>query len=355
MKLESISLQNFRNYTKVSASFNADLVLILGDNASGKTNFLESIYFLSRLKSFRAPDNILVKNAEDFFNISGKLGDNRYEVIVQINPALRRQYKINDQKTKRGFWQCFPTVLFVPNDLNLFQLGPILRRKFLDETLVQMDPAYSLDLESMDHILKQKTALLEQIYQNQASVGDLESWNEQLTSIAMRVTAKRQAFVEYLSTHLSIKSGYLTGFTSKLEIKYKRVAAQTESEFLQSLRDHEQAEIRSGKNLIGPHRDDFEIYKNGQLNLFNSSRGELRTQILALKLLQAAFLGESKTKPIILLDDVFSELDETRRTKLIENLSGHQIFITSTEEHHLPKIAQDSQVLKVEKGEINAI
>ena len=126
----------------------------------------------------------------------------------------------------------------------------------------------------------------------------------------------------------------------------------TEEELLANLKIHEEAEIRSGKNLIGPHRDDFEIFKDGQLNLFNSSRGELRTQILALKLLQAEYLTQTGKKPLILLDDVFSELDEVRRTKLIESLTGHQIFITSTEEHHLPKIANSAQILKVENNEI---
>ncbi len=331
---------------------NSDLVLILGENAAGKTNLLESIYFLSRLKSFRAPDNLLVKHQEDFFNLQGRFGENKFESIVQIQPSLRRQFKINDQKTKRGFWNTFPVVLFVPNDLNLFQLGPILRRKFLDETLIQIDMAYSLDLESLDHILKQKAALLEQIYQNQAQSIDLEFWNQQLVPVAIRITNKRQEFVDFLNQQLTTQTNQLTGFDSNFELRYKRMEAKTEEELISSLKAHETAEIRSGKNLIGPHRDDFEIYKDGQLNLFNSSRGELRSQILALKLLQAQYLGEASKKPIILLDDVFSELDEIRRTKLIENLTGHQIFITSTEEHHLPKIVQDAQILKVVNNEI---
>ena len=133
MKVCQVSLKNFRNYKQISIDCDADLVLILGDNASGKTNFLESIYFLSRLKSFRAPDNLLVKNQEDYFELQAAVDNQSFEAMVQINPVLKRQYKINDQKTKRGLWQSFSTVLFVPNDLNLFQLGPILRRKFLDE------------------------------------------------------------------------------------------------------------------------------------------------------------------------------------------------------------------------------
>ncbi|OGE73936.1 MAG: hypothetical protein A3C49_04005 [Candidatus Doudnabacteria bacterium RIFCSPHIGHO2_02_FULL_42_25] len=352
MRLEKLSLENFRNYKQISIDFGADLVLILGNNAAGKTNVLEGIYFLSRLKSFRAPDNLLVKNQEDFFTIKGRSGENQFEATVQINPALKRQFKINDLKTKRGLWKTFSTVLFVPNDLNLFQLGPILRRKFLDETISQIDQTYSIDLESLDHVLKQKAKLLESIYQNQGTVGELEFWNQQLAPVAVRITNARQAFVDFLNQRLIETTNKLTGFDNQLELRYKRTQAQTEAQFLESLKEHESAELRSGKNLIGPHRDDFEIYKDQQLNLFNSSRGELRAQILALKLLQAEYLGQ-KSKPIILLDDVFSELDEVRRTKLIETLTGHQIFITSTEEHHLPKIIQGSQLLKVENNQIS--
>ncbi len=352
MRLDKVYLENFRNYKKSEVELNSDLVLILGENAAGKTNFLESIYFLSRLKSFRAPDNLLVKNHEDFLNLKADFGDNHFEAIIQINPVLKRQFKINELKTKRGYWNTYSVVLFVPNDLNLFSLGPILRRKFLDETLTQVDQSYGLDLESLDHILKQKSALLEQIYQNQAPVSDLDFWNEQLIPVAFRITNKRQVLVDFINQKLGGKNSQLTGFNSNFEFRYKRIKARSEPELSASLKAHESAEIRSGKNLVGPHRDDFEIYKDDQLNVFNSSRGELRAQILALKLLQAEFLGQSKAKPIILLDDVFSELDEIRRTKLLENLSGHQIFITSTEEHHLPNIVQNSQILKVEANEV---
>ncbi len=352
MRLKQVSLHNFRNYNKISINTDADLVLILGDNAAGKTNFLESIYYFSRLKSFRAPDDLLAKQGEDFFSLKGRTDEEVFEIIIEVRPRVRRAIKANDQKIKKGFWKTYPVVLFVPNDLNLFQLGPVLRRKFLDETISQIDMNYSLDLESLDHVLKQKSALLEQVYNNQATSDDLDFWNQQLAETGVRITTKRQALVDFINEHLTDKENELTGFKNKFELKYKRIQAKTTEELLDSLKAHQAAEIRSGKNLIGPHRDDFEIYKNEQLNLFNSSRGELRAQILALKLLQAEYLGQGGKKPIILLDDVFSELDETRRTKLIESLKGHQIFITSTEEHHLPKIAKDSLVLKVENNEI---
>lgn len=352
MRLTFVGLEKFRNYKKIQASVDSDLVLILGENASGKTNFLESVYFLSRLRSFRAPDNLLVKNQEDYFSLSGVYGEKRLEVSVQIQPVLKRQFKLDDQKTKRAFWKSFPVVLFVPNDLNLFHLGPILRRKFLDETLSQIDQTYGLDLESLDHILKQKAALLEQIYQGQAKPFELEVWNQELAPVAIRLTQKRQEFVDFLNQKLSGQIKELTGFNNQVQLLYKRIFARTEGELVESLHSHNEAEIRSGKNLIGPHRDDFELQKDNELNLYNSSRGELRAQVLALKLLQAEYLSQTGMKPVILLDDVFSELDEVRRAKLLDSLSGHQIFITSTEERHLPQIAKGALILKVENDEI---
>ncbi len=352
MPLVSVGLENYRNYKKIQAGVDSDLVLILGENSAGKTNFLESIYFLSRLKSFRAPDELLVKNLDSHFSLTADCSGQKLEVIVQIQPSVKRQFKIDGQKITRSFWKPFPVVLFVPNDLNIFHLGPILRRKFLDETLSQLDQAYVLDLESLDHILKQKSALLERIYQGQEQPQALGFWNEQLAPVVFRVTARRLEFVNFLNAKLSEKINQLTGFAGQFRVDYKHMEAANENVALENLRSHIDAEVRSGKNLVGPHKDDFTIQKNDELNLYNSSRGELRAQVLSLKLLQAEYLSRDNKKPIILLDDVFSELDELRRTKLIENLSGHQIFITSTEEHHLPKIAKDALILKVENNEI---
>ncbi len=351
MRVAEIKLLNFRNYSQVSVTTDADLVLILGENAAGKTNFLESVYFLSRLKSFRAPDEMLIRRDEEHFTLHGKIGELELEAVVQKSTTLKRGFKINGLKTKRSLWQPFTVVLFVPSDLNLFSFGPVSRRKFLDEVLCQKSQEYSLALVSLDHVLKQKSALLEQLGQGLGNASELDFWNEQLAEVASVIERHRLAFVEFLNQKLNETNRGLTGFASELKLQFRH-QAETKAEFEFALAQHRESEIRSGQNLVGPHRDDFIIEKDGFENIYNSSRGELRAQILALKLLQAEYLCEGENKPIILLDDVFSELDETRRTKLIESLSGHQIFITSTEEHHLPKLNKDVLVLKVENNQI---
>jgi DNA replication and repair protein RecF len=353
MRLLTIILENFRNYKKTEVKVDSDLVLVLGGNASGKTNLLEAIYFLSHLKSFRSPDQFLVKAEEDFFTLKGITGRQKFEATVQINPSAKKLYKINDQKVKRNFWQAFKTVLFVPNDLNLFHLGPSPRRKFLDEILAQKDREYALALVTLDHILRQKSALLQALNQNQGDKTQLQLWNEQLAEASLTLCKLRASFLDYISDRFVKLNQQLTGFNQQFKIEYKtQIPLMGKSEILDRINQNQEAEIRSQMNLVGPHRDDFLVFKDENLNVHNSSRGELRTQILALKLLQAEYLSDEKSKPVILLDDVFSELDETRRKMLLGNLVGYQIFITTTEEHHLPKLAKDALVLKVENNDI---
>lgn len=351
MRLTSVSLENFRNYTNLSIAIDADLVLILGENAAGKTNLLESIFYLSRLKSFRAPDAALVRRGADFFALRGQIGGRTHEALMQVFPKSARQVKTDGIKTKRSLWQTFRTVLFVPNDLNLFILGPIFRRKFLDETLCQQSLVYNLNLTSLEHVLKQRGALLQLLSQGDGNRSELEFWNQELARVSVAIRKSRLAFVDFLNSRFKQTINKLTGFDYECVIEFTTFTnIENEADFLAELKRLEEAEIRSNKNLLGPHRDDFIINKDGELNIYNSSRGELRAQILALKLLQAEYLSDETQKPIILLDDVFSELDELRRAKLIECLTGHQIFITSTEEHHLPKLTKETLVLMVKNG-----
>ena len=350
--LKQVSLTNFRNYKQLEIDLNAELVLIVGLNAAGKTNFLESVYYLSRLKSFRAPDNLLVSKQEDYFKIAGQFADQKLEAIVQIYPRTARSYKIDEQKIRKVQWKTYATVLFEPQDLNLFELGPALRRKYLNQVLSQINLSYALDLVTLEHVLKQRSALFQQIYDRQASVSDLEIWNLELGRVSVNIYQQRKQLAEFIDDRLTDSYNHLTDFPSKLNFVYQGSDAATTEEFLEKLRRYADAEIRSGQNLYGPHRDDFVIEKDSQENLYNSSRGELRSQVLALKMLQAQYLDEHQLKPIILLDDVFSELDEIRRSKLITSLSGRQIFITTTEEHHLPAMAKDTQVLKVSENNI---
>lgn len=349
MRLTSVYLENFRNYKRMEVDTDNDLVLVVGDNASGKTNFIESIYFLAYLKSFRAPDDLLVNTQEDYFKIVGVSEDYKMEAAVQVKPGMRRQFKIDDQKISRIHWNTFRAVLFVPNDLNLFIMGPGARRKYLNETLSQIDPAYASDVVSLEHVLKQRSALLSEIASYKATRDQLDYWDLQLADISIRVSKVRRDFLNYVGDKFDETYSRLTELPAEFRYEYKGIPAEyTQDTFLGRLREYQDAEVRSGQNLFGPHRDDFNIYKNNELNIYNSSRGELRAQILAIKLLQAEYLTVGKDKPIILLDDVFSELDETRREMLLKSLVGHQIFITTTDDPNVLKINPSAKILKTQ-------
>jgi DNA replication and repair protein RecF len=345
--LKQIYLENFRNYKKLDVNTDNKLVVVIGENASGKTNFIESIYFLAYLKSFRAPDNLLVNSQEDYFKIIGFSDEQKLEAVVQVKPALRRGFKIDDQKIKRLHWRTFKTVLFVPNDLNLFILGPSARRKYLNDTLSQINPAYAADLASLEHVLKQRGALLFEINKGMAGRDQLDFWDLQLSEISLRISKTRRDYLNFVNDRFLETFTKLTGLPGEFKVEYKGLPAEYDSDtFLARLREYQEAEIRSGSNLFGPHRDDFNIYKNNELNIYNSSRGELRAQILAIKLLQADYLTIGEDRPIILLDDVFSELDEIRRELLLKSLVNNQIFITTTDEHEASKIVPEAKLLR---------
>lgn len=354
MGLKQVNLENFRNYQKAEVKITSDLVLILGENATGKTNFIESLYFISHLKSFRVTNEFLVNFKADHFSIRVEYKDKIFETVVMVRPALKRSFKIDGQKVSKHDWRSFRTVLFVPNDLNLFSLGPLFRRRFLNETLAQIDKIYAANLISLEHVLKQRSALLNKILNQQADFKELGFWNQQLAMLTVSISSKRRSFLGFIQDKFNQVYERVTGFKTDLEAQYKPTVDEiSESVVMTKLDKYQNAEIRSGLNLVGPHREDFLILKQGLPNVYNSSRGEMRSQILALKLLQAEYLSTIHERPIILLDDVFSELDETRRTKLLENLSRYQIFITSTEEHHLPRLAKNVQILKVENNLIS--
>lgn len=351
--IKRVYLENFRNYKKLEVDTDNKLVLVVGDNASGKTNFIESIYFLAYLKSFRAPDNLLVHQQEDYFRIVGETDAGKIETVVQINPAVRRGLKIDDQKIKKLNWRPFKAVLFVPNDLNLFILGPSARRKYLNETLAQVDPAYAADIASLEHVLKQRGALLTEIVKGYASRDQLDFWDLQLADISLRLSKARRDFLTFVGDKFDHTFNKLTALPATFKIEYKGLPSDYNQDlFLSRLREYQDAEIRSGQNLFGPHRDDFNIYKNGELNIYNSSRGELRAQILAIKLLQAEYLTVGEDRPLILLDDVFSELDESRRDMLLTSLTGHQIFITTTDDHNSGRLVPGAKVLKTDAGKL---
>lgn len=353
--LKRLELENFRSYEKIGVDCDSDLVLILGDNAAGKTNLLEAVYYLLTLRSFRSPDALLAKTDTGYFQISGEFSDSvNAQVVVQVTPSLRRKCRLNGQSRVRSEWLFNPVVLFVPSDLNLFFLNPSERRRFLNQVLSQTKPGYESDIAELNRILKQKTALLALIQQGGASSAELDLWNEQLARVSVGVTAARQELVDYLEASFNSMYQQLFGTSRHFSFDYKRIKFSDFDQLLSYLNEHKSAEIASGTNLIGPHRDDLSLVADGTNTIHNSSQGEMRSQILTLKFLESNFLEQKTGKnPTVLLDDVFSELDEIRRGRLMQFFSNNQVFITTTEEHHLPGFNRSCKIIRLNQSNLD--
>ncbi|MGE5392367.1 MAG: DNA replication/repair protein RecF [Candidatus Saccharibacteria bacterium] len=353
--LTRLELENFRSYEKIGVDCGSDLVLVLGENAAGKTNLLEAVYYLNTLESFRSPDPLVVRRGAGHFRVSGRFDDGREaEVVVQTSPVTRRGYRIDKQKTRRSDWSINPVVLFVPQDLNLFFLGPANRREFVNRILSQVNPGYRTDLSELTQVLKQKTALLEAIRDGVADRAELSFWNDRLADISLRIYEGRSEFASFVNSRFPEVYARITDLPGSFSLEYRHMKKTEKSELMAHLTEHIEAEVASGTNLIGPHRDDYRLLKDGVEVIHLSSQGELRSQILALKLIEAAFLeGRSGRKATVLLDDVFSELDEMRRGRLMEFFAENQVFITTTEEHHLPGFKREFMVLRLSQSLLN--
>lgn len=346
MMLTSLSLQNFRTYKKTSFEF-SHTVIIIGDNAIGKTNILEAIYYLSRGKSFRADKDIdTVFFEEDFAKITGDIikehEKTTLEVIIARKESLVTKRFLVDGVPKRqlDFVSHFPTTLFTPQDIELLTESPNLRRRFLDSILIQVSKSYRLALMLYEKALKQRNRLLHDIREEKRIFRqeEFDYWNNLLVNNGAVITEQRKRLIDFLTN--SEKD--LFPFTAQYDhstFTYERA---------EKYKDVERA---TGITVIGPQRDDV-VFLFGETDRSVRefcSRGEQRLCILQLKLLEISYLEETlQQRPTLLLDDIYSELDEKNISKITEIIPYQQTFITTTHEEFVTeKIAKNAQLIKL--------
>lgn len=346
--LKSIYLQNFRNYDKKEFTFQNQTTVIIGPNTSGKTNLIEGIYLLSTGKSFRTEKDVqMIKFNENFARVKAKIDDFELEVVLTngLFNGQKSQYKkflVNGVAKRRvDFTGNFPAVLFSPQDLDIIVDSPSLRRSFLDEVLEQVDKSYRLDLISFSKALRQRNALLEVIREGEGTTKQLEYWDKLVIEHGQNITKKRQEFIDFInSSEKNIFDFYLN--YDKSVISAERLV------------QYEKEEIAAGVTLVGPHRDDFSVSMFGKLDeathdiKFFGSRGQQRLAILQLKELELSFIEKSlEQKPLFLLDDIFSELDESHIELVFEMMKPQQTIITTTHNEFIHKsLLKKMQVLK---------
>ena len=355
MKISKIFLNDFRNFTALNLNLSDTVNIFLGRNAQGKTNILESINFASLGTARVAKDTELVRwnQAAALIRINFSKADVTHDLAVEIySDKKRRRILFDGNAVKlRDIIGKLNAVMFSPEDLFIFRNSPAARRRFLNIVLAQAAPIYFSELTTYNRLTEQRNNLLKKIRENLASPSNLELWNEQLSAAAAKITAKRFTAVENLKILANDMQQKISAQEENLSLVYeihdlKNVDAPKsfDVEYLQnwyheifSARNF--TDIQRGSTSFGPHLDDLNFFINGKELRLYGSQGQLRTTALALKLSEIEMLKISAGEyPILLLDDVMSELDAMRREKLLEFLLSQKIqtLITATEKAYFP-------------------
>ena len=327
--INKICLDNFRCHKKYRLECQNKTTLVLGENGCGKTSVLEAIYIALQGKSFRAVDKEILRRGEDYFRVELGFSDGEKEVVTYDGRIVKKWFLIRDKKTSRLPKQAkYPVVLFLPEDLHIVATSPTRRREYFDRLISQIDDKYSSILSKYNKTLKQRNELLKR------EVLDSEmlfSWDVLLARYGVYIREARREIIWGINKDLPKTYRGIARKSDTCEINYKSYTENVnESEFLRLLKMDYERDRMIGHTGFGVHKDDFEFVFNGSPVDGNASRGELRSIILALKFIEAQVLeGELRKKPVVLLDDVFSELDPVRQKSLVENFKEHQVILTS--------------------------
>jgi DNA replication and repair protein RecF len=329
--ITKLSLTNFRNYADQQFELAPDVTMVMGPNASGKTNLLESIYTLALTRSFRAKDHELTRHNQNFFRISAEY-DKKLLALGYEQTEIGRRKQITHDGVRRplsGHVGTLRVVLFEPNDLLLIGGPPDGRRRYLDFLLSQSDPNYLQAIQKYRRSLNQRNRLLAEW---PTDSGELFAWDLKLAEYGSEITAQRQKLIEAINAAAPDIYREIAGQEVDLELVYRaQEATDSPTRFLAALEKVRQRDAAAGFTTIGPHRDDFLIkFKNLPIDTV-ASRGEMRSVVLALKMFEVSYIEQRfGNSPLLLLDDVFSELDEHRRHYLVQKLRGSQSVITTT-------------------------
>jgi len=336
MYIKSLSLQNFRSYSQQQLNFDPATNIFCGGNAQGKTNLLEALYVFSMGKSFRTQqDAELIRFGEEYTRAQlvycDRNRDHTIEIIILRD--RKKQIKVNGLSITKlsELMGHLNTVLFYPEELGLVKEGPYVRRRFMDVALSQLRPAYYHTLGQYHRTLEQRNKLIKKI-RFEPGCGGQETvfvWNEKLADYGMELTRYRLEFMEKLEA-LAQKS-HFEASKEELTLNYRPRFTDRQS-YLDKLESSFAREVEQGCTLYGPHRDDFEIFINQKEAKTFGSQGQQRSVVLSLKLAQADLLfREYGEYPVLLLDDIMSELDKDRRAYLAGRIPDKQVFITCTD------------------------
>ena len=366
MFVKSILLDGFRNYSQSEIVFSDGVNVIIGKNAQGKTNLLEAVFFLSSGHSFRP------SSEKDFISFSGEgaciqaeitSGGRDQKLEARFFHGRRRELYANGVKLKKASELAgrLAAVVFGPDDLNIIKEGAAVRRKMMDQCLSQLRPGYASALSEFNRLYDHKTRILRDYREKPSLLELLDDFNYRLAEQSARLIYYRSAFAGILSRKASNIHGEFSGATEALDISYRTVGnldasgkkpEQLMPELLEHQREHRQAELRSGLCLSGAHKDDLEININGAPARRFASQGQARTASVSIKLAERdVHYDENGEYPVLLLDDVLSELDAARQSFILAKITSGQILITCCDDS-IAINNPGAAILRIEGGRI---
>lgn len=349
MGISSISLNDFRNYENRSFEFADGVTVIAGENAKGKTNILEAIYLLGVGESFRAKrTEEMVRFEQELGRVSGKVPLSKKDVInleVLVNGGVvmgkvvnKRKYLVDGvSRRRKDILGYLPLVLFRPEDVELISGSPDVRRKFLDRLMIQVDKEYEHSLSTYEQALRRRNKILDAVREGSASRYSLAFWDGLLIKHGQVIQDKRRELVDFINNL----------FASSDLFKKNKVVYDLSVISESRLNQYAEAEVAVGYTLVGPHKDDL-IVKEGTRDLATyGSRGEQRMAVLALKMGEIYYLeNRGGKKATLLLDDIFSELDDEHKQEVLRVMAGRQVIVTTADEEDL-SMFKNSTIIKL--------
>jgi len=331
--VSQLAIQSIRSHKEKVVQFSPGVTVITGSNGSGKTSLLESLYISLQGTSFKGSDQEVLQTGAPWWKIDVLLEDGEDKRTVKFDPSRssgRKQFVIDS----RTFYRLppkykYPVVLFEPDDLRLLNGSPARRRQFIDRFISQLNPAYSTTLHKYERALKQRNNLLKRPFLDDS---DLFAWDIALAEYGSYIIEQRIMFIEQINTRLNDAYNEIAHSDDVVSVHYSHtLIGDGKQKLLNELHANLAKDKAIGATTIGPHRHDVVFKFNQQSALSTASRGENRTIVLALKFLEVEIIETlTGNKPLVLLDDVFSELDESRQSALSDTIREHQIVMTST-------------------------
>ncbi len=367
MKLNKLELYGFRNYDHLVVEPDAQVNLILGDNAQGKTNLLEAIVYLSTGRAFRTrKEEELIAFDHDFADLNAVLtSQDREQTLraVLFRGRKRRQLYKNGVRQKSGaqLQGVLNTVLFCPEDLQVLKAGAAARRRFLDTALCQLRPNYAKALAEYTRLHDHKSRILKDRFDNPSLLDTLPEFNQRMAMVGAVLISYRANYLRELAVVAASYHNAFSGGREELEIQYRTVSTIPDPHapkrdlytwILEHQQRHYQAELESCQCLTGPHKDDFDVSIGGRSLKSYGSQGQTRTAAISLKLAERELSRrDTGEEPILLLDDVLSELDPGRQDFVLNQIQTGQVFITCCEKEKLTRLGR---VFFVEHGTIES-